>query len=165
MKTLFLAPLLLVACAVDMPVGAPSPDSGPPMCAGYLVTSKCPGAPLVSGYPAIGCHDDAGKFADGCLYNAGPAGRETTSLCVAVCPPAPPPPVCPAVLADGTCNWPTCPSTVTWDFCPSGAPLYGQPVAACHDADGRPVGGCIFVNGGGNGDGSTQIDVCSLACS
>ena len=84
---LALAALVMFGGCGGEPAGAPpATDSGPPMCAGYLVTSHCPGAPMVSGYPAIGCHDDAGKFVDGCLYNAGPAGRETTSLCVLVCP-------------------------------------------------------------------------------
>jgi hypothetical protein len=56
------------------------------MCSGYFVTSSCPGAPTVDGMPAIGCHDDEGRFVEGCTYAAGPAGHETTSVCVKVCP-------------------------------------------------------------------------------
>src|ERR1700690_2127783 len=56
------------------------------MCSGYFVTSECPGAPTVDGMPAIGCHDDEGRFVEGCTYAAGPAGHETTSVCVKVCP-------------------------------------------------------------------------------
>jgi hypothetical protein len=57
------------------------------MCEGYMVTSQCPaGTPLTDGMPSIGCHDDMGTFFTGCVYNAGPAGHETTSMCVEVCP-------------------------------------------------------------------------------